>query len=100
MRKKMMEYHYVDEALDITCVQTCWYSLTKQDHFLIDWTDEHKNVLIVSACSGHGFKFSPIIGKIATDILCKDKTIEIWEKYRHNTTLDHLVQISKDNKVP
>ena len=90
MRKKMA-YHYGDQADDISTVNNCWYSFTKNEDFLIDWTDKHKNVLIVSPCSGHGFNFSPIIGKIATDILSKDKTIEIWEKYRHNTTLDHLI---------
>ena len=30
---------------------------------MIDRHPEHDNVLIVSACSGHGFKHSPAIGE-------------------------------------
>ncbi|PYQ42041.1 MAG: N-methyl-L-tryptophan oxidase, partial [Acidobacteria bacterium] len=32
---------------------------------------EHEQVLIVSPCSGHGFKFSPVIGEIVADLVTR-----------------------------
>jgi glycine/D-amino acid oxidase-like deaminating enzyme len=40
-------------------------------------------VLIVSPCSGHGFKFSPILGQIVADLLDKDQSIPLFEQYRY-----------------
>ena len=50
----------------------CLYTNTPDEHFLIDRHPAHPQVLIASACSGHGFKFSPVIGEILAD-LAQDK---------------------------
>jgi sarcosine oxidase len=42
---------------------SCLYTSTRGSRFVIDRHPEHGNVLIVSACSGHGFKHSPAIGE-------------------------------------
>jgi sarcosine oxidase len=42
---------------------SCLYTSTRGSRFVIDRHPEHANVLIVSACSGHGFKHSPAIGE-------------------------------------
>jgi sarcosine oxidase len=42
---------------------SCLYTCTRDSRFLIDRHPEHDSVLIVSACSGHGFKHSPAIGE-------------------------------------
>jgi sarcosine oxidase len=42
---------------------SCLYTSTRGSRFVIDHHPEHDNVLIVSACSGHGFKHSPAIGE-------------------------------------
>ena len=47
----------------------CLYTNTADHHFLIDTHPEHEEVLVVSACSGHGFKFASAIGEVATDLL-------------------------------
>jgi len=41
----------------------CLYTNTPNGHFLIDRHPEHPNVWLVSACSGHGFKFAPVVGE-------------------------------------
>lgn len=46
----------------------CMYTDTPDEHFLLDVHPGHSNVVIVSACSGHGFKFSPAVGEIAADL--------------------------------
>jgi len=49
----------------------CMYTNTPDEHFLIDFHPQHPQVLIASPCSGHGFKFSPVIGEIAAALLTK-----------------------------
>jgi glycine/D-amino acid oxidase-like deaminating enzyme len=43
----------------------CLYTNTRDHHFAIDTHPRHERVLIVSACSGHGFKFASAIGEAA-----------------------------------
>ena len=45
----------------------CVYTNAPDEHFLIDSHPAYPQVRIVSACSGHGFKFSPVIGEILAD---------------------------------
>jgi sarcosine oxidase len=47
---------------------TCIYTNTPDDHFIIDRHPLSDNVIIASPCSGHGFKFSSVIGKILSDM--------------------------------
>ncbi len=42
---------------------SCLYTSTLGSRFVIDRHPAHEPVLIVSACSGHGFKHSPAIGE-------------------------------------
>ena len=73
---------------------TCMYTTIPSDeHFLIDFhpTYQHKGgkghnsdlsnrVLIVSACSGHGFKFGSVIGEVAADLLMGEEVEEEVER--------------------
>ncbi len=52
--------------------KTCLYTSTADGHFIIDWVSE--NVLAVSPCSGHGFKFAPVVGEIVADLVCDGAT--------------------------
>jgi sarcosine oxidase len=47
----------------------CLYTDTPDKHFVIDRHPSHPSVIIISACSGHGFKFSAAIGEIAADLV-------------------------------
>lgn len=46
---------------------SCLYTSTLGSRFVIDRHPAHEPVLIVSACSGHGFKHSPAIGEAIAD---------------------------------
>jgi sarcosine oxidase len=48
---------------------TCLYTNTADHHFVIDAHPGHDAVVIVSACSGHGFKFASVVGEIVADLL-------------------------------
>ena len=49
-------------------MQTCMYTNTPDGHFLIDRAAHDPRIVLASACSGHGFKFAPVIGEIAADL--------------------------------
>ncbi len=43
----------------------CYYSMTPDKHFIVDALPTHPNVIVVAGLSGHGFKFSSVLGEIA-----------------------------------
>jgi sarcosine oxidase len=47
---------------------TCIFTNTPDEHFIIDRLPDAPEVLVVSACSGHGFKFCSVIGEIVADL--------------------------------
>jgi sarcosine oxidase len=54
--------------------QVCLFTNTPDKHFVIDFHPDAANVVIVSACSGHGFKFAPAVGEIAADLALEGET--------------------------
>lgn len=47
----------------------CLFTNSPDHDFIIDFHPRHPNVLISSACSGHGFKFASAIGEIQADLV-------------------------------
>lgn len=52
----------------------CLYTNTPDMHFVLDYYPENSNVLIVSPCSGHGFKFSSAVGEMVRQLVVEGKT--------------------------
>jgi sarcosine oxidase len=53
---------------------TCIFTNTPDEHFIIDRLPEAPEVLVVSACSGHGFKFCSVVGEIVADLVAEGRT--------------------------
>jgi sarcosine oxidase len=53
---------------------TCMYTNTPDGHFAIGLNPKDPRVTVLSACSGHGLKFSPVIGDIAADLVSGGRT--------------------------
>ncbi len=51
---------------------TCTYTLTPDENFIIDRHPEHPTVAIGCGFSGHGFKFTPVIGEALADLATGD----------------------------
>jgi sarcosine oxidase len=49
--------------------RVCLYTNTPDHDFLIDRHPGQPNVLVVSPCSGHGFKFTSAIGEVVADLV-------------------------------
>jgi len=48
--------------------RVCLYTDTPDRDFVIDLHPEHPEVVVLSPCSGHGFKFASAIGELAADL--------------------------------
>lgn len=48
--------------------QTCMYTLSKDEHFIIDQHPLYDSVHFAAGLSGHGFKFTPVLGQIMADL--------------------------------
>jgi sarcosine oxidase len=46
--------------------ETCLYTNTEDERFILD---SRGRVVVCSACSGHGFKFAPVIGRRVADLV-------------------------------
>lgn len=53
---------------------TCLYTVAPDGHFILDHLPGHPQVIIASPCSGHGFKFAPVIGAILADLATEGAT--------------------------
>lgn len=53
---------------------TCLYTVTPDSHFLIDRHPENARILVVSPCSGHGFKHSAAVGEAAVEIVTEGQS--------------------------
>jgi monomeric sarcosine oxidase len=46
----------------------CFYTMSPDEHFLVDRYPRHENVLFVAGLSGHGFKFTSVLGEVMADL--------------------------------
>jgi sarcosine oxidase len=51
--------------------ETCLYTMTPDETFIVDHMPGFPHVVIASPCSGHGFKFSPVVGEIVADLITR-----------------------------
>jgi sarcosine oxidase len=49
--------------------ETCLYTMTPDEHFLLGAHPCHSAVTIAAGFSGHGFKFAPVIGETLADLV-------------------------------
>ena len=59
---------------NVTRAAVCMYTNTPDRHFVIDLHPDGSRIVVISACSGHGFKFAPVIGDIAADLVRDGRT--------------------------
>jgi sarcosine oxidase len=54
--------------------KVCMYTNTPDENFVLGFSPGDDRVLIASPCSGHGFKFSNVIGQISADLVLQGTT--------------------------
>ncbi|MEZ4666904.1 MAG: N-methyl-L-tryptophan oxidase [Anaerolineae bacterium] len=66
--------HYLPELTGHRSSRVCLYTMTPDEHWIIDKHPEFPHVIIGGGGSGHAFKFSNLIGKILADLALKGNT--------------------------
>ena len=54
--------------------EACLYTVTPDEHFVIDFHPESERVVIASPCSGHGFKHSAAVGEALAQLALAGET--------------------------
>ncbi|MGE0607485.1 MAG: N-methyl-L-tryptophan oxidase [Pirellulales bacterium] len=52
----------------------CMYTMTSDEHFIVDRHPAHPRVAFAAGLSGHGFKFAPVLGEVLADLTLAGKT--------------------------
>jgi monomeric sarcosine oxidase len=65
---------YLPGVKAVRSSRICLYTMTPDEHFLIDKHPEYPYIVFGGGCSGHSFKFSPLIGSILTDLALNGTT--------------------------
>ena len=48
--------------------QSCFYTMTTDENFIVDTLPNCPQVVVIAGLSGHGFKFTSVLGKIACEL--------------------------------
>jgi monomeric sarcosine oxidase len=73
--------------------RVCMYTVTPDEHFLIDKHPAYSHIVFGGGCSGHSFKFSPLIGSILTDLALRGTT-------EHDISLFKVDRLLKMDSTP
>lgn len=52
----------------------CFYTMSPDEHFLVDRHPEDTNVVLVAGLSGHGFKFTSVLGEVMAEMALEGRT--------------------------
>jgi sarcosine oxidase len=59
---------------EVSHASTCMYTMTPDEHFIIDQHPDYPQVVLAAGFSGHGFKFSSVVGEILCDLATARET--------------------------
>lgn len=83
--RRYLARHLPDADGPLIAAEVCMYTNTPDDHFILDRHPHFSNVLIVGGFSGHGFKFSPVVGAMLAEMVNEfraDEGIELFSLRR------------------
>lgn len=52
----------------------CFYTMSPDEHFLVDRSPSHPNVFFAAGLSGHGFKFTSVLGEALAELALDGRT--------------------------
>lgn len=66
----------------ILSAKTCLYTVSPDEHFIVDVLPGHPEIVVASPCSGHGFKFAPVFGETLADLALSGETANDISRFR------------------
>ncbi len=71
---KQFTQRHMPDVLGLRYARVCLYTMTPDEHFIIDRHPQHPHIVFGGGCSGHAFKFAPLLGRILADLAVQGKT--------------------------
>jgi sarcosine oxidase len=72
--RSALKAHVPDAGGRLLAARTCLYTTTPDGDFILDRLPGCPQIIVASPCSGHGFKFAPVIGEILADLAVTGRT--------------------------
>jgi sarcosine oxidase len=66
--RRCIARYFPDADGPLMTLKSCLFTNTPDEHFIIDTLPDHPEVVVVSPCSGHGYKFASVVGEIVADL--------------------------------
>jgi sarcosine oxidase len=66
----------------LNAATTCLYTMAPDGDFIIDQLPGEPRIIVASPCSGHGFKFAPLIGDIVAELATTGATTRDIARFR------------------
>jgi monomeric sarcosine oxidase len=67
--------------------ETCLYTMTKDENFIMDRLPDNDQIFVAGGFSGHGFKFTPLIGKLMADMVLENEIQYDMNHFKLENTL-------------
>ena len=68
------EKYFPDAAGATSSMKVCMFTNSPDEHFIIDTLPDSPQVVVAAGFSGHGFKFSSVVGEILADLAVDGET--------------------------
>ncbi|HSJ23674.1 MAG TPA: N-methyl-L-tryptophan oxidase [Longimicrobiales bacterium] len=80
--RRLLDAYMPGAAHTALTAEVCLYTNTPDGDFVIDRHPQLEQVMLVSACSGHGFKFAPAVAEVVVDELLEGGSAFDLEPFR------------------
>lgn len=72
--ERFLTAHLPAVSLDVVDHAVCLYTMSPDEHFIVDRNPACPNVVFAAGLSGHGFKFTPVLGRALVDLALDGRT--------------------------
>ncbi len=74
--RRFVTQTFPDITGERTAYAVCMYTMTPDQHFVIDRHPLHPQVVIGAGFSGHGYKFASVVGEVLGDLALEGDTVQ------------------------
>ncbi|PRW58764.1 N-methyltryptophan oxidase isoform A [Chlorella sorokiniana] len=90
--RQCLQYFPGAQGGRLTRAAVCLFTNTPDLNFILDRHPRHPQVVLSSACSGHGFKFSSVVGSVLADLALNEQGTTPHDISLHRLSRDRLGQ--------
>jgi sarcosine oxidase len=82
LHREFAETYFPDGAGPTMGLSTCLVTESVDGHFLLGSHPEHESVHVAAGFSGHGFKFSAVLGAVLADFVTENRTEHAIDRHQ------------------